>query len=64
MNIFALIASYFAKVISDGHGLIPLSLYNVYLWSADADHAGVVPAGGVAEDGDEHEHPGDDLETA
>ena len=35
-----------------------------YLWSADADHAGVVPAGGVAEDGDEHEHPGDDLEAA
>ena len=40
------------------------SVYEYHLRPTDADHAGVVPAGGVAEDGDEHEHPRDDLEAA
>ena len=34
------------------------------LGSTDAKHTGVVPARGVAEDGGEHEHAGDDLEDA
>ena len=33
-----------------------------YLVPTDADHVGVVPAGRVGEDDDQHEHPGDDLE--
>ena len=35
-----------------------------YLVATDADDVGVVPAGGVGEDDDQHEHPGDDLEDS